>query len=263
MRLSWMPKMIDLIFDQALDRLASRVIPLERFVHHLGARFDPPHLFKSLDERGYRFKNPDYRHFCLLRACRIVSALNASIALARFGHVQEIGVLLRTVIEYSSQVEYILLNRNEQGVVTGKAAAFVSSFFEDNRRTGQGTNRKRVKLNQKDVHEAIGANLDEFNLTARSRTTSELMSHVYLVFSNYVHGRYPESMDLFGGRPGRFHLHGMRGTPKDQENIELIDTLITSASNCFIQVAQGLKMQSSIASDKILADWYQDGVSGI
>jgi hypothetical protein len=256
-------EMADLIFDQEMDRLTRRVIPLERFVHQFGAQFEPPHLFKTLDERGYRFHNPDYRHFCLLRSCRIVSALHASINLARCGHVQEIGVLLRTVIEYSSQVEYILLNRDEQGVVTGKAAAFVSSFFEDNRRTEQGTDRKLSKLNQKDVHDAIGANLDELNLMGRNRTASELMSHVYLVFSNYVHGRYPESMDLFGGRPGRFHLNGMRGTPKDLENIEIIDTLIKTASNCLVQIAQGLKLRSLIDSDKILADWYRDGVSGV
>jgi len=143
--------MRSLDFDHQIDRLIARLIPLQRFVHYFGAQFDPPHLFSARDERGFRFENPDYRHFCLLRACRIVSALNASIDLARCGYVQEIGVLLRTVIEYSSQIEFILISRDEQGNVVGKAAAFVASFFDDNRRTGQQENPKRVKLNQKDV----------------------------------------------------------------------------------------------------------------
>ena len=247
-------------FDNELERLANKVAPLEKFVQAFAAEFEIPHLFSSTDERGYRFKSPDYRHFCLLRACRIVSALNASIALARSGHVQEIGVLLRTVIEYASQVEYVLISRDKQGEVTGKAAAFVSSFFDDNRRTGPEADRKRVKLNQKVVHDAVGANLDELNSTVRVRTASDLMSHVYVVFSNYVHGRYPETMDLYGGKPGRFHLDGMRNTPKDLENIEIIDTLITSASNCFIQVAQNLQLRSVLASDPIIATWYRQAL---
>jgi hypothetical protein len=254
--------MINLDFDHEIDRLIARMAPLQRFVHYFGAQFDPPHLFGSRDERGFRFDNPDYRHFCLLRSCRIVSALNASIDLARHGYVQEIGVLLRTVIEYSSQIEYILISRDEQGNVIGKAAAFVASFFADNRRTHQQTNPKRVKLQQKDVHDLIGANLDEFNSALGSRTASDLMSNVYLTFSNYVHGRYPETMDLFGGRPGRFHLKGMRATPKDAENIETLDTLITSASNCFIQIAQVLRLRAVVNADQILIEWYRDGVSG-
>jgi hypothetical protein len=154
----------------------------------------------------------------------------------------------------------VLINRNEQGEVIERAAAFVSSFFGDNRRTGQHADRKRVKLNQKDVHDAIGANLDEFVSAVGPRTTSDLMSHVYVVFSNYVHGRYPEKMDLNGGRPGRFHLDGMRNTPKDVENIEIIDTLITTASNCLIQIVQNLELQSLLASNPVVSTWYREAL---
>ena len=44
-----------------------------------------------------------------------------------------------------------------------------------------------------------------------------------LSISNYVHAKNPEIMDLYGGVPGRFHLDGMRGTPKDEENLQIID----------------------------------------
>ena len=32
--------------------------------------------------------------------------------------------------------------------------------------------------------------------------------------------------DLYGGSPGRWHLHGMSGTPKDRENLDTLDTFI-------------------------------------
>jgi hypothetical protein len=44
--------------------------------------------------------------------------------------VQEIGVLLRSVIEYNTQVEYILLSRDEKGNVIGKAAEFLSNYLK-------------------------------------------------------------------------------------------------------------------------------------
>lgn len=190
----------------------------------------------------------------------MVSGLNAAISLARTGFSQEIGVVLRAVIEYYTQVEYVL-SHSDQGEPTGKAASFIQDFFADDRRTGPTAIGKRVKLNQKEVHDAVGKTLDEFSpKDAGQRNASQLMSHVYLVFSNYVHGRYPESMDLYGGRPGRFHLQGMRGTPKDSENLEIIDTLTTSVSNCLIQVVQGLGLREAIKSDDELGDWYERGV---
>jgi hypothetical protein len=246
-------------FDAEVSRLARRTVPLERFVHCFAAQLSGPQFFPGRDERGFRYDNPNYRHFCLLRSCRMVSALNASIALAKTGFVQEIGVLLRTVIEYSSQVEYVLLNRDASGEPSGKVATFIASFFEDDRRTTEDKVKKRTKLNQKDVHNSVGGILDDFvSKQDGERTASDLMSHVYVVFSNYVHGRYPESMDLFGGTPGHFHLVGMRHTPKDGENIEIIDTFVTTVSNTLVQIAQAFDMYRIIDADETLAEWYRE-----
>jgi hypothetical protein len=55
----------------------------------------------------------------------------------------------------------------------------------------------------------------------------------------------------------------MRGTPKDAENIETLDTLITSASNCFIQIAQALRLRDVVNADRILIEWYREGVGGV
>jgi hypothetical protein len=55
-------------------------------------------------------------------------------------------------------------------------------------------------------------------------------SNVYLSFSNYVHGKYLEAMDLYGGRPAHFHLRGMGGTPKDAENLATIDSFVDTVS---------------------------------
>jgi hypothetical protein len=76
--------------------------------------------------------------------------------------------------------------------------------------------------------------------------------------SNYVHAKYPEVMDLYGGRPGRFHLRGMGGTPKDSENLEIIQTFITTASNAFVIMIQSLKLHAIVEADPVLAKWYSE-----
>ena len=77
------------------------------------------------------------------------------------------------------------------------------------------------------------------------------MSNVYLIFSNYVHGRYPETMDLYGGVPGHFHLNGMSDTPKDGENLESLDTLIVTASLSIAAFVKVFQLQPLLADDPV------------
>src|ERR1700730_7587951 len=100
-------------FSDEIERIRSRVFPLTRLLHELAATLDKPTLRARGIDRGFRFEKPTLVHFCLLRGARIVSALNASIELARKGFPQEIGVLLRTMIEYKSQIDFILASRDK------------------------------------------------------------------------------------------------------------------------------------------------------
>jgi hypothetical protein len=138
-----------------------------------------------------------------------------------------------------------------------KVEEFLNSFFADDRRI---KSHQPIALGQAFVHNALGARLDEL-AEELSKPTSELMSKAYLSLSYYVHGRYPESMDLFGGREGHFHLNGMRNTPKDNECIEILETYIDSASICFANIAMQLQLRRVLNADPIITDWYRARVS--
>ena len=97
-----------MLFDTALSGLQARVAILESVVEILSGFLAPPKLFVSEVVRGFRYKNPDVRHFCLLKAVRAVSALNAAIELARKGYTQELAVLMRIVTECTKRIEYVL-----------------------------------------------------------------------------------------------------------------------------------------------------------
>lgn len=252
-------------FGQALGDLRTQIYPLARFVHEFTNTLDRP--FKDRSEIAYRFASPDNKHFCLLRACRIVSALNAMIALAEGGFSQEIGILFRTVYEAYTQIEAAMAQVRKDGAVSGEVATYIDGYFND--RTRRGADRsagtlsrsKNPKLSQKTVNELIGAQLEPFGTIPRDdpswKSAAERLAYLNDVFSNYVHGRYPETMDLYGGIPGRFHLTGMRGTRKDQENLEVLGAIITSASHCFIDMVQTLNLREMLGHDPMLTEWYR------
>jgi hypothetical protein len=87
---------------------------------------------------------------------------------------------------------------------------------------------------------------------------AKMLSNIYLNFSNYVHGRYPEAMDLHGGEPPRFHFRGMGGTPKDNENVAMLGATIESVSITFRVLVQKLGLQNLVEAKKDLSDWFSN-----
>jgi hypothetical protein len=246
-------------FETRLEELRNNIKPLQRFLHLFESSLDDPIFQTSENLHAFRYKAPDVRHFCLLKGIRAISAFNAAIELCRLGFSQEICVLLRTIVECTSHVDYVLAN---EGPVTEKANEFISNYFFDVER-GPSPAFKRSGLRQREIHAAVGEALEKFIGSSGSSgeytgvNTSKLYSSVYLNLSNYVHCKYPETMDLYGGRPGKFHLKGMGGTPKDFENINLLETYFVSVSQCLQLVVLRLNLLKLIteSGDQGLEEW--------
>lgn len=208
----------------ALRDLEEKLEPLERIIRLFTASLREPTLRKSDDERGFRYEAPDVQHFCLLKAVRALSALNAAIELARKGYTQEIAVLMRTMIECTTHIEFVLeIDDSEEH--RAAVRKYVDDFFANDHRSPTAEIR-RAQIQQGKVHATLGRTLDKIAEELgemESRTpAARVYSNSYRIFSNYVHAKYPECMDLYGGRPGQFHLHGMNGTPKEGENLEIL-----------------------------------------
>jgi hypothetical protein len=245
--------------ETVLGELRTRIEPLERLVQLFANSLEQPKLYHFDSDRGFRFEVPDIRHFCLLKAIRVVSALNASLELVRGGYTQEFAVLLRTLVECTTHIEYVL-DPNESEQHRGEVKKYVEAFFADSRRDPAVEIRK-AQVRQGAVHTLLGKTLDtitgQYGHGQDRRPAAELMSSVYRVYSNYVHAKYPEIMDLYGGMPGCFHLRGMSGTPKDLENIEVFRTFITTVANTFVLMVRALKLHVLVETDPVVAAWYR------
>ncbi len=196
--------------DAALESLQQRIEPLERLISLFAATLVPPAMHRLILDRGFRYSAPDVRHFCLLKGVRVVSSLNACIALAGGGFSQEIATLLRTIVECTMQIEYVLDPNDSDHPEAVKKC--IDGYFADARRDSRA-DVKQERMQQSRVHTAIGRTLDALatqeEVSEGRIPAAKLYSNIYRSGSNYVHARYPETM--YGGTPGQFHLRGMRG----------------------------------------------------
>ncbi|WP_441241512.1 hypothetical protein [Tardiphaga sp. 768_D3_N2_1] len=251
--------MID--FETRLVAIEQRIDAMAEFIHALSSSMEQPVFNRS--ERYFRYSNPSAMHFVLLKGTRVVSAFYACTTLCRGGFAQEIYVLLRTVIEYCSQIDYMASSLDGTQRPSGRAADIVRDYFEDHYES-RSVSAKRLKLKQQDVHEHVASFIDQsLAVEHRSVPLSKLMSNIYINLSNFVHGRHVECMDLYGGTPGHFHLFGMSGTPKDAENIEILETYLITAEHCLVGAIQAFRLFPILGENAVLQDWYDSVLNRI
>lgn len=248
--------------ETRLDELERDVRPFELFVHVFAQALGDPLFYHSgQSHSGFRYAKPDIRHFCLLKLVRTISALHAMVCLARRGFTQEIAVLIRTIAECTTLIEFALVNRNPDGSLAADATELVESYFADFARNDI-TDYKKSKLKQGQVHATIGAKLDSFLASNEggeppSVPAERLYSRTYLAFSGYVHCKYPETMDLCGGAGPHFHLRGMLGTPKDAENVAHLETYIETVNLSVRSVIVHLGLWDVVQSNAELLEWHR------
>jgi hypothetical protein len=191
-----------------IGALVARVATLESIIEIFSDLLPPPKFFASETVRAFRYENPDARHFCLLKAVRVVSALNAAIELVQKGYTQELSVLMRTVSECTRHIEYVL-DADDSEEHRSNVKTYLREFFEDIHREPEA-DIKSVLIRERRVNEQLGKTLDrisqETNDGLERIPAAKLIFRSSRAFSFYVHARYPEAMDLFGGSPGRWHL---------------------------------------------------------
>jgi hypothetical protein len=247
-------------FQEVLKTFKLRIDPLEVIINSLAENLGSPFIYDSGQQHhGFRYYNPKIEHFCLLKSVRVVSALNAMLLLAQGGFMQEINVLIRTLIECTTHIEYVLSGRDDTGQIEPEIEIYIKAYFSDFARN-RDSDFKYAQVKQKKVNKRLGSTLDNFANQKEKQIqiveSERLYSSIYLNFSNYVHAKYPEVMDLYGGEPPYFHLHGMRHTPKDSEIIQWIDSCIDTTSLALRLMISSLRLHSIVDKNQILTAWF-------
>ena len=253
----------EIVLDKDLEIIRNRILEFSIIVNIFEKDFAKPMMYDSgIEHFGFRYTNTSAKHFCVLKMFRVISGLNACVVLAEKSYIQEICVLIRSIIEGLSHVEYVLSGYNN-GEIKEKQKLFVDKFFSDFQRNSRDDYPKGPLRRQGKIHKEVGNFLDdeisstEFSDKYKEVSAKELMSNVYGAFSNYVHARYPEIMDMYGGSPGHFHLNGMSGTPKDSECVDIITCFMDSTSLVLGRMIEEFGMVEKMINIDRLAHWFR------
>jgi hypothetical protein len=119
----------------------------------------------------------------------------------------------------------MLMPRNGTQLSQGQERHFTDFFQEEFADSSDplGSRQKRETVSRKTIHAAFADMARDF---ANPSDTQNAGMVIHGAFSGYVHGAYPHIMELYGGLPRRFHLHGMLGTPREAEwNNQLVNQI--------------------------------------
>jgi hypothetical protein len=181
--------------------------------------------------RAFRFGEPSLKHFVYLHLARVISGFNVALVLTKLGYCQELSVVLRTLYEFMIKIEYVSNGYFDQKI-RDNILKYIGEYFSDFSRAPGRIDKDRSPR-QKDINIALAENYERMmaasGFEANKIESARLRQHLLSVYSNYVHGRYPEIMDMFGGRPISIHLQGMAGTSKDGENYLQLEAALDSA----------------------------------
>ena len=194
------------------DLYAEALGNMERTVHDLSRRIDLPVMTTfARTAYGFRYAEQGAKQAIVQKMARVVRGLRAALLLLEQGFIQEQAALCRMVDEACEDVSFLAL-----GLTLGETdlhRQFLQEFFleefEDADRPHE-TRIKRPTIRRSRIHAYLS------NIPSARPNPSEAvaaMQAVHKTNSGFVHGASPHLMELYGGRPARFHMAGMRSTP--------------------------------------------------
>ncbi|PKO88454.1 MAG: hypothetical protein CVU18_07445 [Betaproteobacteria bacterium HGW-Betaproteobacteria-12] len=164
----------------------------------------------------FRYAEKSIHQALVQKLARSISTLHAARLLMENGFVQEQAALQRILDELNEDITFLAFGVI-YGDVTPLHQTYLDAFFEDefDADTALASTQKRPMIPRRKIH-AYLARIDSGSLD--SSTAVELSRTVSKTYSGYVHAASPQIMDMYGGSPPRFHVQGMRGTPRHHEH---------------------------------------------
>jgi hypothetical protein len=200
------------LYDQTLTKM-------EASHAALAARLRPPETVSFGKAVVFRYADRGVHQALIQKLARVVSGLHAARLLLTNGFVQEQAALQRMLDEFNEDIVFLA-----HGVISGNTtdlhrdylAAFYLEEF-DQPQSAIASSQKRPMISRQKIRAYLnrleGAGLDP-------STGVEVMRTVQKVYSGFVHGASPHIMDMYVGRPPRWHLRGMVGAVRAADHRE-------------------------------------------
>ena len=187
-------------------------------MHLLAARVPQPREVPFRDSFVFRYAEKNIHQALVQKLARVVSTLEATRILMVSGFLQEQGVLQRVLDELHEDISFLafaVIYNNRTPLHDEYLEAFYEEEFDAD--SALASTQKRAMIPRKKIRAYLAqsecAALDPSSGVEVSRTISK-------AYSGYVHAASPHIMDMYGGIPLRFHVRGMKGSPRQLEHRE-------------------------------------------
>lgn len=189
---------------------------LENAFREIEEAVPAPEFIERGGHQVFRYQTPSIGAAVVQKCARLISGLNASLVLLRTGYVQELGAVFRMLDEFSEDILF-LCEAVRTGEVTALHKKYLEAFYKEEFEDPDSaflSPQKRPTIRRAKIHAAIsripGNELNPNDSQGLYRTLSQ-------AYSGYVHGASVHILDMYGGKPPRFHVRGMLGTPRMEE----------------------------------------------
>jgi hypothetical protein len=189
---------------------------MSRAFRQIEARIEPPAQRPFRNSFIYRYEKKGIHEALLQKLARYISGLNAVAVLLTTGYVQEANVIFRTLDEIQEDI-FFLACAETNDARTERHTLYLDAFYLDSvfsRVEGSLdipkpnlVPRKKIRAHTMNV---MGQGIN----VSKALSASESVGTAY---SGYVHAASENIMEMYGGDPPRFHINGMRGTPRVAE----------------------------------------------
>lgn len=200
------------------DLFRQTTVVISNAFRHLEKQVPSPQPVPFRDGFVFRFKEKTVQQALLLKLARVVTGLKALEVLLAAGLLQEVAAICRILDEIGEDIAFLaaaVTNDRETELHERYLRGFWAEEFPDSQNTlarhEKPDTPRRSKI-QAYVQRVL-------NPTGDASQISDVNQAVSSTYSGYVHASAPQVLDMFGGNPPHFHIEGLSGTPRMDDQV--------------------------------------------
>ena len=162
----------------------------------------------------FRYEKHTIEAALVQKLARVISGLEAALILNRSGFAQEQAAIQRTLDEIGEDITFLAyaLITDE---ITDSHKRYLADFYQEDFTDFDdpvGSRNARAPVPRRKIRAYIARAGAEFINQGRG---VDLHKTLHQTYSGYVHAVSSQIMETYGGIPPRFHVRGMKGTPRE------------------------------------------------
>jgi hypothetical protein len=179
-------------------------------------KFGRPRLYQKDNGPKWVYDENKLEHVCIFRVVRIISAFRACFLLLDRGYLQEIAVLLRTIVAFQAEIVF-LIEGYRTGNVSDNQKRFVTEcfkeHFQDPTDPSEGVQPRDI-VPRKKMHAAFARSLSP---VANPTGVQKIINMEEDIFNGFVHGTAPCALEFYGFAGTTFPEFPMHGIANEKK----------------------------------------------